>query len=520
MAGKPVGDMQGHDHMTLASRSNTRASTSTALVGCCCLLVAAPWFWPFLKGPLSAMWPDLFAWTMGAILITLLPLTRERAGLAIASGWLLAALGSSVLGLLQYFDLENNLYPWIAPTTPGYVTANVHQLNMLATLLAVGLLCVWWLVVKRHLATVHVIWMSALLVVALAATASRTGMLHLMVISCLLPYWHRSHWRRMLVILGCGWGLYALAGYGLPWIAENIGGIVIDRHLFDRFKAGASCHSRRFLWGNVLDLITLKPWTGWGPGGLLYAHYITDFGEFRFCEKLSHAHNLPMHLAVTMGVPVAVAVGVLVLYGLYKIKPWKAQHPMERLCWGVVALLGAHSLLEYPLWFGVFQLMAALAAWQIYRIRCGSDEVGSVATPPARIRVAASLLLLVGLSFVAWDYLKVSQLYLPESQRLERYRDDTFNKSRDTVLFNSHVLIAQVVATELNPQTADLILKGALASLHIAPDSRIIRRVMESAALLGQTDLVELHEARYRAAFPKQYAEWKSSQDVSASTKP
>jgi O-antigen polymerase len=502
-----------------ATPGRVPASASSALTVFCGLLVAAPWFWPFLWGPLSAMWPDLFAWIMGALLLAVMPWARERAALALAAGWLLAALGSSVLGLMQYFDLENGFYPWIAPTTPGYVTANVHQLNMLATLLAVGLLCVWWLVVKRHLAAVHAVWMSALLVVALAATASRTGMLHLMVISCLLPYWQPRHWRRMSVILGCGWALYALAGYGLPWVAETMGGIVIDRHLFDRFKAGASCHSRRLLWGNVLDLVAVKPWTGWGPGGLPYAHYITDFGEFRFCEKLSHAHNLPLHLAVTMGVPMAMVVCVLVLYGLYKLEPWKAQHPMERLCWGVVALLGVHSLLEYPLWFGVFQLMAVLAGWQIYQIRCGSDEIEAVAASPARLRMAVSLLLLAGLSLVAWDYLKVSQLYLPENQRLERYRDDTFDKSRDTVLFKSHVLIAQVVVMELNPRTADLILKGALASLHIAPDSRIIRRVIESAALLGQTDLVELHEARYRAAFPKQYAEWKSVQDVSASAK-
>ena len=59
-----------------------------------------------------------------------------------------------------------------------------------------------------------------------------------------------------------------------------------------------------------------------------------------------------------------------------------------------------------------------------------------------------------------------------------RYREDTFEKSRSTVLFNSQVLIAQVVATELRPANAELILAGALASLHVAPDSRIIRRVI------------------------------------------
>ena len=491
------------------------ASRATAWVVLCSLLIAAPWFWPFLWGPLSAMWPDLFAWTVGALLITLLPCTRDRSVSALAWGWLLAALGSSVLGLLQYFDLENVLYPWVAPTSPGYVTANVHQLNMLATLLAVGLLCVWQLLVRQQLRAGHAVWMSGLLLATLAATASRTGMLHMAVISCLLLYWHHRHWRRVVLVIALAWGWYALAANGLPWLAWVTRGIVIDRNIFGRLGQDMACHSRRYIWGNVLDLIAQKPWTGWGPGELLYAHYVTDFGGHRFCEKLSNAHNLPLHLAVTMGIPVAAAVGGLAMVAFWRLKPWQASHPTERLCWGVLALLGVHSLLEYPLWFGVFQLMAALAAWQIYRVRKDLRGNGE-ARMSLRGRALLSLVLVAALSLVAWDYLKVSQLYIPASQRLERYRDDTFNKSKDTWLFRTHVLIAQVVVTDLKPDNAELVLEGALASLHTAPDSRIIRRVIEAAALLGRSDLVEFHVARYNAAWPKQYEEWVALQKAAA----
>ena len=507
--------------MSLIAESN-KALGSTAVVVVCSLLIAAPWFWPFLRGPLSAMWPDLFAWTVGALLMVLLPWTRERAALTIASGWLLAALGSALLGLLQYFDLENGLYPWVVATAPGYVTANVHQLNMLATLLSVGLLCVWWLLIKRYLAAIHVVWMSALLLVALAATASRTGMVHLAAISCMLVYWHPRQWRRLLLILGVGWSLYSIAANGLPWVAWVTRGIVIDRNLFGRFGEGVTCHSRRILWSNMIDLIVLKPWMGWGPGGLPYAQYITEFDGDRFCEKLSHAHNLPLQVAVTMGMPAAMIVGLLFLFAFFRLKPWTATHPMERLCWGVLALLGVHSLLEYPLWFGVFQLMALLAAWQIYRSRRDGVHASEPRVCPAQSTrgcVAMSAFLLAGLSFVAWDYLKVSQLYLPTDMRLDRYREDTFNKSRDTVLFNSHVLIAQIVVMDLTPANANLILEGALASLHIAPDSRIIRRVIESAALLGKQELVQLHMARYKAAWPKEYEEWLELQKASSAAR-
>lgn len=483
---------------------------SQTVVALCCLLIAAPWFWPILLGPLSAMWPDLTAWTAGALLISLLPRTVERAALSIASGWLLAALGSSVLGLMQYFDLENGFFPWIVPTLPGYVTANVHQLNMLGTLLAVGLLCVWWLLIKGHLARIHAAWMAGLLLVALAATASRTGAVHLVAISCMLLYWYPRRWRRVLLVIGAGWAVYMLAAGALPWLAWVTRGIVIDRHLYGRLGEDAGCQSRFILWGNMIELISLKPWTGWGAGELMYAHYITDYSGPRFCDKLSHAHNLPLHLAVTMGLPVALAGGVLFLVALFKLKPWAATQPDERMGWGVLALIGAHSLLEFPLWFGVFQLMAALAAWQIYLSRRsqGSAAPGLAAVPGYR-RWAVSTLLVAGLAFVAWDYHKVSQLYLPDRLRMESFREDTFNKSRTTLLFQPHVLIAQLVITDPTPDNAELILAGALTSLHVAPDSRLIRRVLEAAALLGRDDLVALHEARYKAAWPRLYREWK-----------
>ncbi len=493
---------------------------SHAAVALCAVLIALPWFWPLLLGPLPAMWSNLFAWTMGALLIVLLPAARERAGLATASGWLLAALGSAVLGLLQYFDLENSFYPWVAPTRPGLVTANVHQLNMLATLLAVGLLCVWWMVVKRCLSTFHATWMAGVLLVVIAATASRTGMVHLIAISCLLLYWHARDWRRVLLILVIAWAVFAIAANSLPWLAWVTRGIVIERDLLGRFGEDVGCHSRRLLWDNVIDLIAMKPWTGWGAGELLYAHYITDFADRRFCDKLSNAHNLPLQLAVTMGVPVAVLASSLFVWTLLKLKPWAATHPLARLCWGVLGLIGVHSLLEYPMWFGVFQVMGLLASWHIFRKwREQGDSALVDVSRSLSSRIVASGAILMALSFVAWDYVKISQLYLPEPMRLERYRSETLEKTRTSWLFQSYVLIAQITTLELKPENASLVLDASLASLHVAPDSQVIRRVIESAALLGRTDLVNLHVARYKAAWPKEYAEWIELQKAAAAAR-
>lgn len=497
---------------TAAEHPHLKVSQRISVVTCA-LLIAFPWFWPILVPPRPEFWPDMVAWSVGAVLISLLPWTRERAGLSMAVGWLLAALGNAVLALLQYLDLEDRFYPWIVATRPGITQGNVHQINMLATLLAVGLLSLWWLSINRYLKPRNTTWMAGLLLAALAATASRTGMVHLVAIAFLLLYWHWPERAKTGRVLLAGFSVYLLVAWMLPWLGSVVSGTEIQRELMNRFGSADYCHSRRVLWRNVIDLIAIKPWAGWGPGGLLYAHYITPFDGIRYCEKMSNAHNLPLQMAVTLGLPLTLLICAFFAYAVFKLKPWSAKQSMEKLSWGVLLLLGLHSLLEYPLWFGVFQLMAGLAVWQIFVIRRFEAQAPGAAlgvlTSSAGLG-AMSMLLLAFLSFVAWDYLKVSQLYISDSQRMERYRVDTFEKASTTLLFQSHVLIPQVVTTKLTPANASLILDGALASLHVAPDSRVIRRVIESAGMLGRQDLVELHTARYKAAWPKEFAEWQA----------
>ncbi|QHE88618.1 PglL family O-oligosaccharyltransferase [Hydrogenophaga sp. BPS33] len=483
-------------------------SSSRVLLVLVTCLVAAPWFWPFLRVPIAAMWPNMFAWAVGAVLFVALPSMGKRSELALAGGWLCAALGSSVLGLLQYFDLENVFYPWVAPTPPGYVIANVHQMNMLATLLGVGLISLWWMFNKRYLSAPNVAWMAALMLATLAATASRTGLVHLLAITCMFLLWHTEERRRCAIVVLAGWGIYIVAAQGLPWLVWLLQGVSIERQLLDRFGMDLACHSRRVLWSNVVDLILLKPWAGWGSGELMYAHYITDFAGVRFCEKPSHAHNIALQLAVTMGLPVAILAGVGLCALLLRLKPWFVVNATERMYWGILALIGVHSLLEYPLWFGVFQMMFLMCAWQIYRIR-RTSSVDHFGEAVFIARTAMASLCLVALAGLTLDYNKVSQIYIPASERSPRYREETYNKVQDAAFFRSPLLIAQVLGTPLDQANAQAMLDASLSLLHVEPDPRIIRRVIDSAALLGFQDLAAFHEARFSAAWPKDFEQWK-----------
>lgn len=496
---------------TMVSTPQRDALQRLATIGCA-FLVALPWFWPILRPPLFSFWVDWLSWAAGALLLSLLLLAKERAPLAIVAGWLVAALGSSVLALMQYLNLEDGFSPWIARTNPGMALANVHQPNMLATLLAVGLLCLVWFR-SRGLATRHGLWMAALILAALAATASRTGVLHLLVVGALLLHWHRDQVRVLALLLLAAVVYYLLAAWALQWVGSVINGADIARDITSRFGADNHCHSRSVLWRNMLELIALKPWSGWGPGELLYAHYITPFEGLRYCAKLSNAHNLPLHAAFVLGVPLTLLLTGGLVYGVSRWRPWAARDATARLAWGSLLLIGVHSLLEFPLWYGVFQLMAGLALWLLVLHAPDGGlfrRTGFGALSSRKSMGIVSTLGLLLLAVVAWDYIKVSQLYLPASGRLEMYKTGTYEKARTAWFFQDQVLIAQVGVTPLTRENAHLILADALEALHVAPDARIIRRVIESAELLGRQDLVDLHTARYKAAWPAQFAEWQA----------
>ena len=474
-----------------------------------CLLVALPWLWPAIYGPKNDMWPNLVAWASAAVLLLLLPWTHQRAELAIAAGWLLASVASATIGLLQFFDVEDGLFPWVVVTRPGHVLANVHQVNLLATLLGVGLLSLWWIALNRYLKPFLASTLAFLLIVGIAATASRTGLLHIILISGLLLFWGRLN-RRSWMVVFCGLALYAVATLSLPWLQQTMG-IASGRDLISRFAETSACSSRKVIWANVLQLISMKPWTGWGWNGLAYAHYITPFDGLRFCEKLSNAHNLPLQLAVSVGVPVAVLAVSLFVFVIFRLKPWSTQNKSEQLAWGVLLLLGFHSLVEYPLWFGVPQGMAACTVWLVWRSR-HPEMAGATAAPkaptslPARGVVAA--VMLVGLMYVAWDYFRVTQLFTPSIDRHQDYQKDTLNKVRRTWLFQSYVLYAVVNTATVDANNAGMVLNAALEVLKEFPDPEIIIKVIDAARMTGDTALVELHSARFKASWPTAFAEW------------
>ena len=468
---------------------------------------------------MAATLPWLVSMALAAVLLVAWPVRAHAGGARLAAGgWLAAALVGSVLALLQYFDLETPLYPWVNIAPPGQAFGNLRQPNQLASLLVMGALSLrWWLQQGawpgRGRAGAVAAAMGALLMAALAATASRVGLVELLVLGAAALWWARGHGRGRRVALGAvgmAVALYALAALLLPALLQQSEGVA-GRDMLDRLQhAESTCGSRLILWRNVLHLMAQKPLWGWGWGELDYAHYITLYDGPRFCHILDNAHNLPLHLAVELGLPAALLACALAVWAVWRGRPWAEQNPTRQLAWGVLAVIGIHSMVEYPLWYGPFQIAAVLSVWLLWATRHGAGAAGDTRALPtwraARGAVAALMLLAVG--YAGWDYHRISQIYLPSDRRAAPYRDDAMAQARRSRLYADVVRFAEVTTRPATRDNAAWMLPAALKALHFSPEPRVAIQVIESAALLGQDDVALAHLARFRAAFPKEHREW------------
>ena len=443
----------------------------------------------------------------------------------IAHSWLLSALLSACIGLLQYFGYARLLGGWVHTTELGDAFANLRQRNQFATLTNIGLLALLWLALPKRntepwLNTgflAHWMWavpMIWILTLGNAASNSRTGMLQSVLVVALVVHWTSKLASRQIVL-----AVFALMAYGLSvillptllegWTGTPRGGLLA------RFTEEPGCASRTVLWSNVLHLIALKPWAGWGWGELDYAHFITLYPGERFCDILDNAHNLPLHLAVELGLPVAIVSMGLLTWWVLRNRPWAEQNPTRQMAWAVLAVIALHSLLEYPLWYGPFQLAVGLCVLLLWPTRqsaladLANDQAKQASNRKLRWieRVTVTLCLTL-LAAAAWDYWRISQLYKLPADRAEAYRENTLSKLRNTWFFQDQVQFAELTTATLQRSNAAQIYTQAQRLLHFSPEPRVIEAAIESAVMLGKDDEAVYYLQRYKAAFPDAHAAW------------
>jgi hypothetical protein len=273
---------------------------------------------------------------------------------------------------------------------------------------------------------------------------------------------------------------------------------------------------------------------------------------------------------VTLGVPIALAMCTLVLGWVLWQKPWQERVAARQLAWCALAALMLHSMLEYPLWYGPFQLVALLCLVVLLKSRVGggvsggirsglggrvgtgvrsaansahsvisrwqeshlssslfADSLQSSFTPKlARLKTSYrhifnglfAMSLAVMLGYIAWDYYRVSQIFLPAAQRSSFYQGDIFPQLKRSWLFAGHVQFAELTTTPLTTANAAEINQLAKTVLHFSPEAVVVQTVVESAVMMGQPQDALFYLERFQAAYPVEHRAW-SDKLHSAATK-
>jgi O-antigen ligase len=493
----------------------------TALMGA--MLLALPWLAYLQFGFMSGL-PAWIASSLALAVCLYNPSIIRFFGISL----ILAATVSAGIGLIQFMGYASMWSPWIADTVNQEAYGNLRQRNQQATLMALGLLALLCTFqtrldansMDRQSQRPQLVWsmpaamcVIAWLALGSAMTSSRTGALAWILIIALIFLWRRQLSASVKKLALWAVVIYAALVVAMPGLAPLLGnnsmgllGRMSDPNSFARIP----------LWQNVLELIAMKPWLGWGWGKLSYVHYTTTFESIRFGEMLDNAHNLPLHLAVELGVPVALIFCAFIGWLIMRGKPWQASSPVLMLAWGSLALIGFHSLLEYPLWYGPFMLASLFSLVVVFRSLKLSEtrQWGWVG-----LRQISAALVFICTIYVAWDYHRVSQLYIHPDKRSNFYKVDPWSAAQKSKIFATHVQFAQFSVTPLERGNALQMARVAQQMVQWSPEPFVIEKLIQSAAMAGADDVAIFHLARYKAAYPNAYKAWADQQVASVPLK-
>ncbi len=418
-----------------------------------------------------------------------------------------------VISLLQVFWPDLGDGNWLAASgIPGRAVGNLRQPNHLSSVLTWGCVAVVGLLELRRIAALWAAVAVAAMVFAIVLTASRTGLVSVL----LLALWGLAD-RRLLratrALLLAAPLVYAASWWGMArWAAASAHSFGGAARLAETDISG----SRFGIWANTLSLIQQQPWAGVGFGEFNFAWTLTPFPG-RPVAFFDHTHNLPLQLAVELGLPLAAVVMGLLLWALWRsaAAAWWRQapaasgglHAAQRCAVMLVLMIGLHSLLEYPLWYAYFLLPAAWA-WGF------ALPPRQTATQPARSSMAvqaAGLLLTAGAVFSVFDYHRVVVIFTaPEGAAPLAERVASGQRS---VFFSHHADYAAATAgvPSANPQAA---FDGAT---HYLLDSRLMMAWSQFLAEQGRTDQASHVAQRLREFKKADAASWFAEcQDASA----
>jgi len=416
---------------------------------------------------------------------------------------LVAGVLSSLIGLQQFFHWHTFFDPWLTIPISDKLVANLGQPNHLANLLALALISLLYLRIRGELNTLATLFLALLLLFVMGLTGSRSTWLYLVSIA-LTAIWRGGREKNSHLILTACLLLpaYVLVQWAASFAVVELGvaGTISTERLLEQV-GGIS--QRGYVWRHAWEIFLDAPLMGAGFGSFAWTMFdAMGVSQGRnYLPPYSHAHNLVMNLLVEMGLPAALLACALPLAWVRRLVK-SGNSPEHWWLLAVAAVLGIHSMFEYPLWYAHFLGIAAILA--------GLSET---AFRPLQIRFGRAMiftmLLMGGFSLInlTRDYVRVESvfasnaLFTKDPERMSADLQTMADISRDSLL-SPYALY--VVAAVLKPDPAHLREQLEVCELaqRLAPSVNIVFKYAVFLALAGESDRAEQQMRKAMLAYP------------------
>jgi len=424
---------------------------------------------------------------------------------AFAIALVVCGVCQAVIAVLQVFDYDQLNNDIIAiPARRGRAGGNIGQPNQFADTMLWGLIALvplaraWQCgaVAGARTRLARAGWCAAalLMILGVVLCGTRTGLVALV----LMAVWGIAD-RRLAKPLRIGLAIAPLVDLAVQWLVgawsrwHDVAVVLLDRSETD-----VTSH-RLDIWTQSLALIKEQPLLGVGWGQFNFAWSLTPFSE-RSVGLLDNAHDLPLQLAVEMGVPAALLMLSLLLWAFWKAarRAWTLDGDAgvgARSTLMIVVVMGLHSMLEYPMWFAYLLLPTAwafgLALGTASRVAAAADGATEAppAAPPLRAwRVLGAMFAVVAAS--AWlDYQNIVALFEPTATSLPL--PERIQRAQLSPLFSNHADYVAVTNTPLSPALMPAVQRAS----HVLLNGRLMYAWANLLHDQGEED-----KARYLAA--------------------
>ncbi|WP_427312583.1 PglL family O-oligosaccharyltransferase [Cupriavidus sp. H39] len=414
---------------------------------------------------------------------------------ALAAGWLLAALLGALVQCVQLFHLEPRSFGLVSTyfyDTNRRLWGNLNQPNHQATVHGLALVASVWLASRGRLR--FPMWLAAvaLLESGIVLSGSRTGVLHVGLAACyaLIAAWLARGDRRGPDPMQRPVGLVVAAVAMVAMLlllqpAIKAAGQAFDWRLFDtvaQLGAEDQMSARSALWAHAIAMFRAHPWfgVGWGEFGWAQFQQLDQVGVK--VEMSLHAHNAILDLLAKTGIVGTAGVGVILLAWLWRVVRVRLWHgdAEERkqavmvLTW--LAMLCAHSMLEYPLHYLYFFLP--------FCFMLGWLEPSGFGRWRVPLPVARGL----AMAFVAVAALVLGTMW--QDYRRAEAREYASSEGREALpmprfWFRQHAQADAVGQADITPENAAALLPAHVAAVHLLPTPTMIARTAWLLALTG-----------------------------------